>query len=82
MLAQRWDVLSVCRKCGLTMSVDLRVIAAIRGPQFSLWNRKSRCRRVGCNGVVNFQAKAPGMAWHEELDAPWPDGKPPIGARG
>jgi hypothetical protein len=57
--------------------VDLRVIAIVRGPKFSLWNQHSRCRRVGCHGAVRFQAKAPGMAWHEPLEAEWPDSKPP-----
>lgn len=77
MAAQRWDVISHCRKCELMMAVDLRMIARVRGPNFSLWNRKSRCRRIGCGGVVEFQAKAPGMNWHEALEAPWPDGVPP-----
>lgn len=77
MIEQGWDVISTCRTCGLVMGVDLRTIAQVRGPAFSLWNRKSRCRRVGCGGVVEFQAKAPGMGYHERLDAPWPDGKPP-----
>lgn len=33
-------------------------------------------RREGCTGVVAFQAKAPGMNWHEPLDAPWPHSQP------
>ena len=76
MMAQGWDVISNCRKCGLMMTVDLRMIARVRGARFSLWNRKTRCRRVGCGGVVEFQAKAPGMNWYENLDAPWPEDKP------
>jgi len=77
MTEQGWDVLSSCDKCGLQMLVDLRMIAKVRGPTFSLWSRRSRCRRIGCGGVVRFKARAPGMGWYEELDAPWPDGKPP-----
>jgi hypothetical protein len=77
MIDQGWDVISRCRRCELLMTVDLQMIARVRGPAFSLWCRKSRCRRIGCTGVVEFQAKAPGMAWHEALEAPWPDGKPP-----
>lgn len=76
MIAQRWDVLSCCERCRLQMVVDLQMIARVRGPAFSLWNRRSHCRRVGCGGVVSFMAKAPGMAWHEPLDAPWSDGEP------
>ena len=50
--------------------VDLGVIARISGPNTSLWNRKARCKKVGCVGFVEFQAKAPGMAWHEVLATP------------
>lgn len=78
MIGQGWDVLAKCGTCELLMRVDLRLIARVRGRKFSLWNQRSRCRRVGCNGVVSFQARAPGMGWHEPLDAPWPDGKPPL----
>lgn len=81
MMAQGWEVLSSCEKCRLQMNVDLKTISRVRGPTFSLWNRRSRCRRVGCSGVVVFQAKAPGMAYYEQLDGPWPDGKPPYPAQ-
>ena len=76
MLAQRWEVISNCRQCGLMMEVNLRLVATISGPETSLWNRSSRCRRIGCTGHVRFQAKAPGMAFFDDLQAPWPDGKP------
>jgi hypothetical protein len=76
MIPQRWDVISRCRTCSLERRVDLRVITAVRGSGFVLWNRMSRCRRTSCHGVVDFLAKAPGMGWHEPLDAPWPEGKP------
>jgi hypothetical protein len=77
MIEQRWEVLAKCDKCDkceLLTRVDLCVVAKVRGPTFSLWNRRSRCRRVGCTGVVCFQAKAPGMNWHDPLEAPWPGG--------
>jgi len=82
MAAQRWDVISRCQSCGLIMTVDLATIGKVRGPAFSLWNRKSRCRRLGCSGIVEFQAKAPGMTVHERLEAPWPDGRPPLSTKG
>lgn len=77
MLTQHWDVISKCRTCGLIMRVDLWAILRLRGPKTSLWNRKARCRRLGCPGVVEFQARAPGMGWHETLEAPWPEGSRP-----
>jgi hypothetical protein len=69
MRAERWDVISKCARCELIMQVDLGLIIKVSGPRVSLWNRKARCRRLGCNGFVEFQAKAPGMGWHEELRA-------------
>lgn len=69
---QAWDLLSKCDTCGLLMRVDLATIIKVRGPEFSLWNRTSRCRRVGCGGRVEFLAKAPRMGWHEPLRAPGP----------
>lgn len=74
MQAQGWDVISKCRKCELTMHVDLDLIAWRTGSKTSLWNRTARCRRLYCTGVVDFMAKAPGMAWHEVLRAD--DGEP------
>jgi hypothetical protein len=65
MLAQRWEVITVCGSCKVQLRVDLRTIAAIRGTGFSLWNRDSRCKKFGCRGTVEFHAKAPGMAWFE-----------------
>lgn len=52
-----WEVASVCRKCGLTMLVDLELIAQVRGPGVILWNRTAKCRRMFCDGVVDFHAK-------------------------
>lgn len=77
MAANGWDVISNCDRCGLSMRVNLRTVARMKGAGFSLWNRKVRCRRIGCTGWTGFQARAPGMNWHEPLTAPWPAGKPP-----
>ena len=49
------------------MRVDLKLIAEVAGPNTSLWNRKARCRRPLCGGVVEFYAQAPGMNGHEKL---------------
>jgi hypothetical protein len=72
MRRDHWDVISKCEKCGLSMRVDLALIIQVRGRAVSLWNRKARCRRLGCGGWVEFQARAPGMAYHEALAAPPP----------
>jgi len=77
MLAEKWEIITSCQKCGLAMVADLALIARESGPATSLWNRSSPCRRIGCTGAVVFMAKAPGKTFHEALSAPWPDGKPP-----
>jgi hypothetical protein len=77
MLRERWDVISRCRACGLTMGVNLKHIARLSGSNVSLWNRTERCRRLGCTGLVDFLAKAPGMRSHDLLAAEWPDETPP-----
>jgi hypothetical protein len=69
MRRDRWDVISSCGKCGLIMRVDLSLVIQVSGPNVSLWNRKARCRRLGCSGWVEFQGRAPGMGWHEVLTA-------------
>jgi len=67
MAREGWEVISCCEHCGLMMLVDLKLIAFVSGPNVSLWNRKARCRRLLCQGVVTFHAKAPGMSGHEPL---------------
>jgi hypothetical protein len=79
MARARWDVISKCQACGLKMQVQLRTIAIVSGPETSLWNRRAPCRRLLCRGMVEFWAKAPGMASHSLLTADWPEDKPPIG---
>ena len=63
-----WEVLSKCQACGLMMVVDLKLVATVSGPATSLWNRKARCRRIGCAGWVQFQAKPPGLPFYSALE--------------
>jgi len=69
MTHHQWDVLSKCTACGLLMQLDLALVARLSGPQTVLWNRKQRCRRIGCQGFVEFQARPPGAAVYESLTA-------------
>jgi hypothetical protein len=73
MHAAGWDVISKCQACGLIMRVNLKLNAKVSGPSTSLWNRKERCRRLGCTGFVEFQVRASDVGWLETLSAPWPD---------
>ena len=65
-----WEVISRCQVCGLMMPVDLDLVAWRVGAATVLWNRKARCRRLGCQGHVEFQAKMPGTALYQTLAAP------------
>jgi len=73
MIRDRWEVQARCRSCRLQLRVDLRTIAIVRGPGFSLWNRLSKCRSTACrSSIVEFWAKAPGMTAFEPLATPNP----------
>ena len=72
MRANGWDVIAYCRVCNLTVRVDLSVIEALRGPHLALWNRQGKCRRLGCEGLVEFQGRPPELYRHFPLRAEWP----------
>jgi hypothetical protein len=77
MQAQGWDVIARCDHCRVLLRVDLRVVIQTRGAGFSLWNRKTRCRVVGCTGWASFLGRPPDLTTHRPLSAPWPEGRPP-----
>lgn len=70
MRAKGWDVITRCQACGLMMPVDLDLIVWRSGAKTSLWNRKARCRRIGCQGWVEFQGRPPGVRLYATLSAP------------
>lgn len=73
MRAGRWEVISYCRSCYLMMRVDLALVERISGPDAVLWNRQSKCRRIGCAGTVEFQGRPPEVYSHIRLFAQWVD---------
>ena len=70
------EVITDCPRCGLQMVVNLPMVARVSGPETSLWNRKPRCRKLGCGGRATLKAKLPGKGYYEALEAPWPSDKP------
>ena len=74
MQAQGWDVITRCQACGLAMTVNLDLVGWVSGPGTVLWNRKARCRRIGCSGFVEFQGRPPRRQTYEPLRAPEPSG--------
>lgn len=71
MRAAGWTVLAYCPSCQLTITVDLALIERLKGPAFSLWNRRAACRRLGCAGRVEFQGKPPEVLQPFALRAGW-----------
>lgn len=59
MLELDWKVMSTCRRCGLQLHVDLRTVIKTNGPDFSLWNAKAKCRKVGCSGYADYAGMPP-----------------------
>jgi hypothetical protein len=74
MYERGWELTARCSACDLVTLVDLRVMIRMKGPGFSPWNRRTRCRRLvfggRCRGVVAFSFKAPGMTDAKPLAAP------------
>ncbi len=75
MYANRWSVIARCDTCGLAIDVNLTLVARLKGPQTSLWNRRQPCKRIGCRGWMDFFGKHPERHSHEQLLAPDPDDK-------
>ena len=53
-LVNRWRVYADCIVCDLRIEADVRRIAEVKGPRYSLWGADAACRRVGCIGRVHF----------------------------
>lgn len=47
-----------CRKCNVTLEVNVRLLMAYHGEHYSLIDKIARCRVVGCGGEVFFLASA------------------------
>jgi len=54
------DVRAWCQTCSLVLKVSPAMLAAYHGPEFSLINRRAKCRQVSCNGMVFFMANGRG----------------------
>lgn len=78
MLRLGWRIQSVCLVCGLKMDEPLENIVKLAGPDYVLWDKKGRCRRVGCHGARVFEGRPRGMNHFNRLTRPQPlpDGRP------
>ncbi len=75
MIENGWTVISQCEKCQLQTTVDLDLIVTVKGPQVTLWNRRQRCKKVGCSGWVYFLGKHPRRIGFDRLEI---DSKAPL----
>lgn len=76
MYEEGWKLRAQCLTCLLELEVDVRPIIALKGPSFVLWDKLSRCRKVGCRGRVRFLGHAPGMNGYSPLVTPRPRPEP------
>lgn len=61
------------RHCSDWFVVDLEKLRRLKGPDYSLVNRRSRCKTPGCKGWVKFYFPL-GVyrpLWDEETDLRW-----------
>lgn len=72
MFDQNWDIIADCTTCGLKLRVDLVTIIKLKGRQTVLWCAKTRCKKLGCPGKMQFLGKPPERSWHDVREAPWP----------
>lgn len=72
-----WNVISECLKCGLRLHVSLPVVIKAKGPDYSLWDRTTRCKKVGCGGTAIFAVKVPRGSFHQRIDNPFRDRRNP-----
>ena len=77
MFDRKWIVITKCRDCELKLYVNIVALMHYMGPDVSLWNKRRRCLKVGCEGWTTFWAQRPYRNIYEELSAPWPEGGPP-----
>lgn len=60
LMANDAEVVAHCSACGGSWDADLERIAKAKGVNYTLWNRTTRCRTVGCKGKVWFKASIRG----------------------
>jgi hypothetical protein len=68
-----WEVIAVCDgHCRVRTPVNLLHVEKLNGADTSLWNHSQRCKNIGCEGTVRFDAKPPQKSGYDRLSAPWP----------
>lgn len=55
MIAERVRVRAMCDRCGKHRDIDLVEIARVKGLDYDLWGRRTRCRLTAdCGGWNSF----------------------------
>lgn len=72
-----WKIRTHCDACRVAVNIALDPIIAMRGPLYSLWDRRMKCPNAACNAKAWIAAKAPGMAVYQLLVTPAPSAPEP-----
>lgn len=67
-------VKAFCNRCDLDYPIDVAALTEKVGPQFILWNRRSRCKQEGCSGWNRFHSARGGVflpLWDERRAMEW-----------
>lgn len=62
-----WELVARCNRCGVVLSVDVKVLIRLHGEDAVWWGRRPRCRVLACSGRVEFGARAWRMGSWESL---------------
>lgn len=63
-----------CNKCAFQQSVNIAALAEKCGESYQLWDRRSRCKKPGCEGWVRFFGARGGVflpLWSDKAAARW-----------
>ena len=65
-----WKLRSYCRQCRTELELPWPMVIRTLGPNYVLWNRMGKCRKVMCSGQVEFRALPDPRAHWQQLVAP------------
>lgn len=68
------QVKAFCTRCKLDHLIDLAALIEKKGPDFILWNRRSRCKQPGCDGWNRFHCNRGAVflpMWDDRQAARW-----------
>ena len=74
MIEQGHEAYAWCGTCDQRWEIDLPKLVEKVGPEYSLWNRRSRCRTNGCSGYMVYKCGKTGwphLMADEDMEMWW-----------